>query len=243
MLITRPEPEASQLAERLAGSGMASVVMPAFSFRQSENSIIADPAWNEASRSLAVFTSPRSVEFGLSCASADLLEGAEIAAIGPATASALEAAGYRVSFMPGIHYDSESLLSLDQLASNPGQAILFTASGGRAALARGLDERGWSVRTAHVYERVPRKPRTTEIDAISNATAVLSTWTSGTAMEWLSQRLPGPAWASIKSGEFMVISERLEALALQSGAQKVHLAGGPGNEALFNAILKLARIE
>lgn len=82
--------------------------------------------------------------------------GARVAAIGRATARALEAAGARVDATPSAGADTESLLALPAFSDLAGQAVLIVKGvGGRDALRSGLEQRGATVTSAEVYRRVP----------------------------------------------------------------------------------------
>jgi uroporphyrinogen-III synthase len=104
-----------------------------------------------------VFTSANSVRFGVSFL--EQKRDLTLAAIGPATARALNQAGYRVAINPSEAFDTESLLSHPRLASVSGHRILvIKGSDGRQLLQQELTRRGAAVTSADVYERVPWQP-------------------------------------------------------------------------------------
>jgi uroporphyrinogen-III synthase len=77
-----------------------------------------------------------------------------LAAIGPATARALDEAGHRVSITPDRGFDSENLLRHPQLERLSGQRILLVKGNqGRELLQQELTRRGAEVVTAEVYKR------------------------------------------------------------------------------------------
>ena len=98
------------------------------------------------------------MEFGLRQLPSGFLDKVEIAAIGPATADVLERVVSLVSILPASGFSSEELLRQPQLTADPGQALVFTAPGGRQALQKGLKNLGWKVFVAYVYRRVPLDP-------------------------------------------------------------------------------------
>ncbi|MGH8242200.1 MAG: uroporphyrinogen-III synthase, partial [Steroidobacteraceae bacterium] len=104
-----------------------------------------------------IYVSANAARFG-----ADFLDQRRdlpVAAVGQATAAALNAAGYRVSLMPADGSDSESLLDMRELAHMSGQRVLIVrGSGGREMLARVLTQRGAQVQYAEVYTREPARP-------------------------------------------------------------------------------------
>jgi uroporphyrinogen-III synthase len=101
-----------------------------------------------------VFTSTNAVRFGASLL--DQKRDLTLAAMGPATARALNQAGYRVAVQPRGIYDSENLLLHPKLERPAGRRILIIkGSGGRPFLEQELARRGALVVTADVYRRVP----------------------------------------------------------------------------------------
>ena len=242
VLITRPQADADRLAGLLASIGIDSIVQPAQEFKPRT---LAASETHELGRlgqpQLVIFTSPRAVEFGLPQLPASLVGTARFAAIGPATARAIMAAGRKVDIAPAQGYTSESLLEV--LAGQPGvgggTALVLCAPGGRELLVRSLEDLGWIVRALWVYERSAAEIQPRSLEAISEAQGLLTVFTSAQAMESLSQRLPPAAWYTICKGDWLVISERLRRLARAFGPHQIHLAGGPQNADLANAIRSL----
>jgi uroporphyrinogen-III synthase len=104
-----------------------------------------------------IFTSSNAVRFG--AALLDQKRDLTLAAMGPATARALNQAGYRVAVQPPQAFDSESLLRHPMLERPAGRRILIVkGADGRAFLQQELAQRGAQVMTADVYQRVPAVP-------------------------------------------------------------------------------------
>jgi uroporphyrinogen-III synthase len=248
VFITRPQREAEELAAMLTPLGLQSVVQPAFDYVALE-ARTEDPetyAELEAATAgdLVVFTSPRAVTHGLAQMPRDLLLQLRVAAIGPATASALAAAGFRVDVAARDGFTSEALLEalakeMDSTPGRPGRAFVLAAPGGRQALLEGLQAQGWTAKMLLVYRSEPVALDRAALAALDEAAGVLSIWTSGNAMNALSQRLPPAAWFRLCQGEWLVISERLKRLARAYGPSRIHLASGPGNGAILSAIRNL----
>ncbi len=106
--------------------------------------LISNSAWSEKPlRKLAVFTSPRAVEFGLPFIPPhDQLDDLEIAVVGSATRAKLEASGYPVHLQARSGFTSEDLMQVPELAEEPGTAVIFCAPGGRDTIAKGLRDYG-----------------------------------------------------------------------------------------------------
>ena len=239
VFISRPRHEAEELAGMLVPLGLQAVVQPAFEYLALD-ARANDPAGYArleaaAPGDLVVFTSPRAVEHGLGQIPRALLRRLRVAAIGPASGAALTAAGMPVAVAVGAGYTSEALLTA--LAGEPpGQAFIVAAPGGRETLGDGLSAAGWRVGMLMVYRAEPAVLDGAALAELAAASGVLSVWTSGNAMQTLSQRLPPAAWLKLCEGEWMVISERLRRLARAYEPGRIHLARGPGNDALVAAI-------
>ena len=249
VFISRPRRESAELAAMLKPLGLQTVIQPAFSFLPQDARLLQPDVFAEmdtaGADSLLVFTSPRSVEHGISQLPESLLFRARVAAIGPATARALAGVGVRVNVTPARGYTSEALL--DTLAgpdagtpSGHPFAFIITAPGGREKLHRGLNESGWQVRKVMVY-----KPEASDLDkhalaALQDASGILCVWTSANAMKALSQRLPPAVWFQLCQGDWLVISDRLKRFARAYGPARIHLAPGPGNADLASSIRALS---
>jgi len=158
VLVTRPEHQAHHLCQLIEAEGGAAVRYPALVIKPRPDRAAVRAAIGPADRyDLVVFISGNSVRFG-----ADFLDHRHdlpVAALGQATAAALNAAGYRVSLMPSEGSDSEALLAMPQLAHMGGQRVLIVrGSGGRELLAEVLTARGAQVQYAEVYTREPARP-------------------------------------------------------------------------------------
>lgn len=246
-LLTRPRSESLELAARLAPLGIEPIVQPAFHFLAVDAA--AEQAADMASLTAAgpgdllIFTSPRAVEHGLPQLAQDLLTRVRVAAIGPATARALAAAGLRHALQASSGYTSEDLLrTLGEEASYAAgaKAFVVAAPGGRTKLAEGLGKLGFDACMLMVYRAEVEPLDRDALARLGDARAVLSVWTSANAMRSLSQRLPPAAWFRVCQGEWLVISERLARVARAYGPAATHLAGGPGNDALLTSIRNLA---
>lgn len=239
-VVTRPQPQCEQLCDQLLVNNLPALAMPAMGFRVSSIEGAKEALWPKNGSRLAVFTSPRAVEFAFDQISTASLAQAAIAAIGPATARALQAHGLE-PVKPEHGYTSEALLAMPQWAEKVGNAVIFAAPGGRDVLCTGLQALGWTVKMAYVYHRVLLAPAPEAVSAVLAARHLVSVWTSTTAMDSMLDALPDDARDSLLGGTFVVISERLEAHARQGGAKRVVRASGPDNEALLKAVLQQVR--
>ena len=155
VLVTRPEQQAMPLCRLLEIQGARTLRLPAVEIsavgtRRETVARVGDVGDFD----VIIFTSTNAVRFGASLL--DQKRDLTLAAVGPATARALNQAGYRVAVQPQGIYDSESLLLHPKLERPSGRRILIVkGSGGRPFLEQELARRGAHVVTAEVYRRVP----------------------------------------------------------------------------------------
>ncbi len=159
VLITRPSHQADPLCRLFEAEGAAVTRFPALDIRP----LAGAEDWarqpgEPAEFDLVIFSSANAVRFG--AALLDRLRDPDrrrqppLAAIGPATARALDQAGLRVSIRPAAGFDSESLLSHPDLLSVAGHRVLLVkGQGGRELMEQELARRGARVTLAEVYRR------------------------------------------------------------------------------------------
>lgn len=251
VLITRPLEDSKQLAAQLGRKGIASIVMPLYGFSAYSEGLDISASFSvSAGRKLAVFTSPRAVQFGLALIPQALRADLEYAVVGAATGRLLEQAGLKVDWMPESGFTSEDLLSVGGIdlqagagdKQNPGHgnAIIFCAPGGRDVLQSGLRSMGWLAKKALVYKREALVPAEQTTNDILNAESLLSVWTSTSALGAAEKTLPPKVWARILQAPALVISARIKHHLQQLGASDVALANGPGNADLLQSICSIA---
>jgi uroporphyrinogen-III synthase len=158
VLVTRPEQQAMPLCRLLEAQGASTLRLPAVEIKAAGNRRDTAARLGDVSNfDVIIFTSSNAVRFGAPLL--DQKRGLTLAAIGPATARALNQAGYRVAVQPQETYDSESLLLHPKLEHPAGRRILIIkGSNGRPFLEQELRLRGALVVTADVYRRVRANP-------------------------------------------------------------------------------------
>jgi uroporphyrinogen-III synthase len=158
VLVTRPEQQAMPLCRLLEIQGANTLRLPAVEIRAVGNRRETAARLGALEEfDVIIFTSANAVRFGASLL--DQKRDLTLAAIGPATARALNLAGYRVAVQPRETFDSEGLLLHPKLEHPAGGRILIIkGAGGRSLLEDELAHRGARVVTADVYERVPTVP-------------------------------------------------------------------------------------
>jgi uroporphyrinogen-III synthase len=166
VLVTRPEQQALRLCRLLESFGAITVRLPAIHIKPMGNvpelrhRLGAPEAFD-----LIIFTSANAVRFG--AALLDERRDLTLAAVGPATARALNDAGYRVAVTPSDGFDSENLLALPMLARVSGRRILLVKGmHGREILQAQLTLRGAEVIVADVYRRERADPSAATLEAL-----------------------------------------------------------------------------
>lgn len=149
ILITRPTDQSQELSNAIKRAGGTPVLFPVLEIIPRAIADIVADAELLPDADLAVFVSPNAVSFGMSFGQA-----AEIAAIGPATARAIEAAGFETTVQSAAGFDSESLLLEPALVHVAGKNIrIIRGTTGRELLGDTLRERGATVDYLATYER------------------------------------------------------------------------------------------
>jgi uroporphyrinogen III methyltransferase / synthase len=160
IVVTRARSQASSLARRLKELGGEVIEFPTIEIQPPESYAALDEAIREIhAYDWLIFTSVNGVEqffnrSKLLDKSPTRLEGIEIAAIGPETASAVEAAGLRCRLVPK-QYQAEGLLELLTPEQVHGKRVLLPrAAQAREILPETLREWGAQVDVIEAYRTV-----------------------------------------------------------------------------------------
>lgn len=158
VLVTRPEQQAMPLCRLLEAQGANTFRLAAIEIQPLGNRReLAARLGPLTAFDVIIFTSANAVRFGASLL--DQKRDLCLVAQGPATARALNQAGYRIVIQPSENFDSESLLRHPRLEHPAGSRILIIkGSNGRPFLEQELARRGALVMAADVYRRVPSAP-------------------------------------------------------------------------------------
>jgi uroporphyrinogen-III synthase len=246
VLVTRPAGQAETLCTLIRAAGGHPIPFPTL-----EIAPVADPGpprgllaqgWD-----LMVFVSRNAVESALALVAGTPGAGTwdqarRLAAVGRATAAALEAAGRAPDLVPAERFDSETLLALPQLADLAGGRVLIVrGEGGRALMGEVLAARGAEVRYAEVYRRVC--PRMDPGDLLRRWTSEvhLLTATSDEVLLNLNQMLGPEGLPLALATPLVVISARTADTATRLGYRRVRVADRAEDGAILEALCALAR--
>lgn len=149
VLVTRPISQAAELVSAVESAGGAAICFPVLEIVPIDENVVSASAAALPEPDIVIFVSRNAVEYGLRYVS-----GGKTAAIGPATAAAIAAAGRIADIQPARGFDSEHLLQEPELQDVAGKQIrIIRGTGGRALLADELVARGAVVDYLAVYER------------------------------------------------------------------------------------------
>lgn len=165
VLVTRPEHQAEPLASAVEAAGGRAIRFPAIEITPRPTAAIATDAAMLQPPDIAIFVSANAVLYGLGYTGA-----ARIAAVGPATAAAIEAAGRQVDIQPEGGFDSEHLLAEAELNDVAGKVIrIIRGQAGRELLAETLRARAATVEYLAVYARGAPRPDPATLDDLEAA--------------------------------------------------------------------------
>jgi uroporphyrinogen-III synthase len=240
ILVTRPSSQAATLCEAIRAAGGEPVSFPVLRIVPRSAAGVAADLAAVPRPDVAIFVSRNAVEHGL----AHVRDaGATLAAIGPATADAIRAAGARVDVVPANGADSERLLAEPAFADVSGRNVLIVrGETGRERLADSLRARGATVHYLPVYRREPTALPAGEVDAVASAlgrgdldfVVVLSVET----MQNLLALLPAPGDDLLRQSTLVAPGERViqGACELVPGMATCR-ASGPGAGDIVRAMI------
>ena len=251
VLVTRPEAQSGVLLEQLRVLGAEPIVCPTIR--------IEGPAdWGPVDEAIVrlgsydwvIFTSVNGVRYfceRLSAGQGGLAAlrrpGLRLAAIGPATAHALELLGLQVAFMPG-RYVAEAIL--DEIGPVEGMRILLPrADIARKALAEGLRAQGALVDEVTAYRTVPEAQPQAGNDAALPAGLArgvdIATFTSPSTVHGFLDLLEaaGRPAAEVLAGAKIACIGPITARAAEEAGLRVDIVAAEHTvEGLLNAIVE-----
>jgi len=244
ILVTRPARQSGRLAQPIRDAGGLPVIFPT-QFISPPNS--PQDAADTLARlgehdgvDLLIFVSPNAVDNALPFLPAHGLPANPTnAAIGPATAKAMEAVGLSVDITPRGIANSEGLLAEPEMQDIEGkQVIIVRGEGGRSLLGDTLRERGAHVAYAEVYSRtVPATPAGRFMQLCDDPGLDVAIATSNSALENLFKLAGDDGRELLLKLPLLVVGERAVALAKSLGFHNdIIVSKGAGSKAMISAI-------
>lgn len=246
VLVTRPERQAEPLCKLLEQHGVQAVNLPLLDIRPLP--LVNDRLllFKESAKvDWLIFVSANAVNFALTAVGGGMLDycrSIRIAAVGQATAKALNAFGLIVNAVPEQGFNSEALMAMAEFQQVQGQRIVCVRGvGGRELLAETLRSRGAQVDYLEVYQRVPSTVDPMAFKALieKNAPDVI-TVSSGEALSTLIEKLETESLRTLLLAiPLVVISDRLRLLAMALGFKRIAVSGDPSDAAVLKTIISL----
>jgi uroporphyrinogen-III synthase len=236
IVLTRPAGQAGQLAALVRAAGGEPVLFPTLEILDTEN---VQPLIALVERletfDLAVFISANAVNKALALVQSrrSWPPGLRVAAVGRASASALQRHGFPAVIVPEQGFDSEALLALPELNQVAGKRVLiFRGEGGRELLANTLAARGAVVEYAECYRRsLPQIDAAPLLALWGQGQLDAYTATSREALTNLFEMLGADGRPWLQATPLFVPHERIAAAARALGVRTVVLTA-PGDEGL-----------
>jgi uroporphyrinogen-III synthase len=241
ILVTRPVAQANKLCQMITLQGGKTLRFPTLDIRAaSVDAVLIKKAlcchW-------LIFTSSNAVDFALKAFSGKMadLQSAQLAAVGQATANALQQAGLTVACVPHTEFSSEGLLAQPAMQNVAGQHIMIVRGiGGREKLAQTLRNRGAQVDYLEVYRRCqPKADNVQLVHALQSGQLKAITITSGEALENLLAMLDEPSAVILRKLPLLVVSDRIRQLALDRGFEQIAVSLQPTDAAILETLTTL----
>ncbi|MDO8953865.1 MAG: uroporphyrinogen-III synthase [Gammaproteobacteria bacterium] len=219
VLITRPEPKATQLAKLIQAEGGQAFVWPCIKILSGKDPVATQSALhNLSSGTIAIFVSPNAVKFTFG---ADFSKaGIMWVAVGAGTAEALRQRGCSPVYSPP-QANSEAVLELLLLQNVQGvSVVIFRGESGRELIKETLERRGAKVSYVEAYQRVKPKFDSEKLHrAWQNQAFDLVISTSTEALQNLLEQIVAlPANLRAKAA-LTAMNEKMLHLAIQNGFQ------------------------
>jgi len=239
VVVTRPAAQSHRFLALARAAGAACIPYPTLQIDRIKLSDDARARLQSRAWDWAVFTSANAVESALEQCPPPLAR--RHAAVGRATAHALEQRGIKVDARPA-SANSEGLLELPEFAELAGCGVLLVkGSGGRELLRDALRARGADVLELEVYRRSvapPTEAATAQLHlALSSAGPLVVAVTSAEVLKSLLDHVAGDAGARLRSQMLLVPGPRVAAAAAHLGwAGPVVEAATAEDEAMLAAL-------
>ena len=241
VLVTRPAAQAEQLCQLIELAGGKALRFPTLEIHAAS---VDDASIQKALNSQwLIFTSTNAVYFALKAFSGKMsqLKCLQLAAVGQATASALQQADLTVACVPTTEFSSEGLLAEPAMQSVADQQITIVRGvGGREKLAQTLKNRGAHADYLEVYSRrQPTMDNSQLVNALKANQLHAITITSGEALQNLLPMLDESAAVLVRKLPLVVVSERIRHLAQELGFTQIAVSLQPTDAAILETLTTL----
>jgi uroporphyrinogen-III synthase len=246
VLVTRPAAQAAGLCALIESAGGRALRLPLLDIEPVGDGAAAAELLNRADYwDWLIFVSANAVRCALALGdwAGRRSPRTRIAAVGEATAKALEEAGIQVDLIPKPQFNSESLLAAPEMADVANRRILIVRGvGGRELLAGALRERGADMAYAEVYRRMrPTADASGWIDLWRRGGIDVAMVTSGEALTHLMELLGESGAEFADRTPLVVIGPRIAELARARGWRRAVAAEQASDQGIADTIIRLYR--
>ena len=242
ILVTRPEQQAHVLAGLIKEQGGKPVLFPTLQIKPIENTEAIKNKLNQLQRyNWLIFISVNAVNFAAGANNGRIVkpEQTKIAAVGNATARALQQIGLETDLMPTEGFNSRALLKMPAWKNMQGQScLIIRGQGGLDILAETLRDRGALIDYLEVYQRsCPDVDNKALLDRLEHRQLDAVTVTSGEALTnlWAMSGQHG----RLLSIPLIVISTRIAEIARKIGFKHIVVSEGPQDTAIIQTLTTL----
>jgi len=243
VLVTRPAEQSAALAEAISAAHGRPVTFPALEILGPEDKHAARAQLSDISGiDLLVFVSANAVRYAFPLMPDNIPLNLQVAAVGKATARALDEYGLEPTLVPESSMDSEGLLALPQLQDVSSQRIVIVrGNGGRELMRDTLEQRGAEVEYVEVYRR--QVPRRNPANLIANWERMVEavTITSAQILENLFTLLGEDGAKLLQQTPMVVVSERIAELADERGCRVIYLSESAMDRDVVNTLCEISR--
>lgn len=240
VVVTRPLQQTNNIREQLISLDAQPILFPcieivAFDCAKQLSALPLPPEDFD----MFIFISSNAVRHGFSCIPQlpeQITKGKTFAAIGQATAQALQEKGIQQIVAPDQGFDSESLLSLPAMKAIENRSVLIIKGvGGRSKLLDKLETRKANVQTIDVYQR--QLPRDMDAMALPRAPDAIL-FSSSESVENMLKIIPAHDHHCILNSQTITGHARIAAKVTSLGFKKLPIiAANPSDSELLNALI------
>ena len=241
-LITRPEPQASQLASTLKSAGFDSLQQTFFTYQANASLDDLNNVAKRCDNPWLVFVSVAAVNFADQLLSITKWPNRGIIAVGTATEKALKQLGIDDILVPNRH-NSEGVLALEQLQNISGHdVIIVRGDGGRELIAEGLRARGANSYYIESYKRDWQHISGEQVAYWREKGINTLIISSNALLESVVQLTDNDDNFWQNTCLWLVVSERIARNAKQLGLKRIVCSNGANDQAILSALTQLETI-
>jgi uroporphyrinogen-III synthase len=244
LVVTRPAAQAARFAALASAAGATPLLLPTIEIEPIELDADARARLAPDGFHWTIYTSANAVDSSLR--QLPRPRRTQVAAVGRATARALEEHGIAVSAIPRTTADTEGLLELECFTALHGRRVLILKGrGGRTLLREELARRGADVVLGDVYERRPATARPESLAELQRACATGSAVVAATSAEVLAGLLamaPDDRFPRLRDATLLVPGERVATAARSQGWRgRLVVAPGADDALMIDALSRAVR--